>query len=487
MPHTKKLTILHSNDMHGDFLAENVDQKLVGGVSRLSGYLSKVRRQEENVIYAIAGDMFRGSVIDSEFKGISTIEIMNYLSPDVVSLGNHEIDYGITHLLFIEKCATFPIINANLYIRTNHAHLFRSHIVLEVGGMKVLFIGIITDSILDATRSDNLVGSFIDLREAAAEIGAICDTYNSIDIDFTVLLTHIGIEEDKKLAAMLDPVWGVDIIIGGHSHTLLDQPEVINGIPIVQAGTGTDQIGRFDIVVDTDNNKIDSYQWHCLPINETNCPRDIQLEKLLTSYTDVTDKKYNRILTRFKRVLTHPRRNQETELGDLFCDILTECLGVDIMFLGSGSIRTESLGEVVTFGSLCEAFPYDDKVEMLTVTGAQLRHALTFLLREEAFAGTTEFYQLPAAVSLTYDRAQKKITALTFKGRPVQDKDLFTVGFQEYHYTNIDRFFDLDVSQLKTNGPSRTLSTGVIDILSEYLVNHQHLDVKAGRRIIIAE
>ena len=75
MKQTKKITILHSNDLHGDFLAEQVDEKLVGGVSMLSGYIEKVRAEEPNTIYAIAGDMFRGSVIDSEYKGLSTIEI----------------------------------------------------------------------------------------------------------------------------------------------------------------------------------------------------------------------------------------------------------------------------------------------------------------------------------------------------------------------------------------------------------------------------
>ena len=74
--HLKKLTILHSNDLHGDFLAEQVDSELAGGVSMLSGYINKVRNEEKNVIYAIAGDMLRGSIIDSEFKGLSTIEIM---------------------------------------------------------------------------------------------------------------------------------------------------------------------------------------------------------------------------------------------------------------------------------------------------------------------------------------------------------------------------------------------------------------------------
>ena len=107
--------------------------------------------------------------------------------------------------------------------------------------------------------------------------------YNSIDIDFTVLLTHIGFEEDKKLASLLDKSLGVDIIIGGHSHTLLEEPCIVNDILIVQAGTGTNQIGRFDIVVDTDNNCIDSYEWQIVPIDNDHCSVGRRNRTVLTS------------------------------------------------------------------------------------------------------------------------------------------------------------------------------------------------------------
>ena len=138
--HLKKLTILHSNDLHGDFLAEEIDSELVGGVSMLSGYINKVRNEEKNVIYAIAGDMLRGSIIDSEYKGLSTIEIMNLLTPDVATVGNHEVDYGLAHLLFIEKCANFPIINANMYLNVNGTRLFSPYHIIEIDGIKILFI-----------------------------------------------------------------------------------------------------------------------------------------------------------------------------------------------------------------------------------------------------------------------------------------------------------------------------------------------------------
>ncbi|HUW95855.1 MAG TPA: metallophosphoesterase, partial [Anaerolineae bacterium] len=140
---TKRFTVLHSNDMHGDFLAEvqGAEGNLMGGLALLSGYINRVRRDEENVLYVISGDMLQGSIIDSEYRGISTIEIMNYLAPDVVTLGNHEVDYGLPHLLFLEKMANFPIVNANLYIRKYNRRLMRPYVVLNVAGFDIMFIG----------------------------------------------------------------------------------------------------------------------------------------------------------------------------------------------------------------------------------------------------------------------------------------------------------------------------------------------------------
>ena len=170
----KTLTLLHSNDLHGDFLAEKVDEKLTGGVSMLSGYISKTRKEEKNVLYAISGDMFKGSLIDQEYRGISTIEIMNLLAPDVVTLGNHEVDYGLAHLLFLEKCAKFPIINANMFLTNNNTRLFNSHKIIEIDGMKIMFIGILTESVLESTRSDKLISTLVGIKDAAEEVGRIC-------------------------------------------------------------------------------------------------------------------------------------------------------------------------------------------------------------------------------------------------------------------------------------------------------------------------
>ena len=482
----KQLTLLHSNDMHGDFLAEKIDSKLVGGVSLLCGYVNKARAEERNVLYCIAGDMFRGSVIDSEFKGISTIEIMNLLGPDVATIGNHEVDYGVPHLLFLEKCANFPIINANFYIRTNQRRMFESHYIAEIDGMKILFIGVITQDVLAHTRMEEYIGSFVDISEAAEEVGRICNAYNAIDIDFTILLTHIGFEEDKQLAAILDPAWGVDVIIGGHSHTLPEQPAQVNDILIVQAGTGTDQIGRFDIMVDTDRNAVDSYTWSTVPINEETCPRDEEMYNFIMHYKEITDKKYNRIVTRLAQRLTHPSRFQETALGNLTADAVCDSLGVDIAFMGSGSIRSQTLGPVVRYKDYSECFPFDEATYMLHVTGAQLQRMVRRFLREEAFGGAhTEFYQLSHGLHVVWSRSQQQFKEFTFNGEPLLADKIYKVALSKYHFSNLKEFLDITVEEIEANGGFKVVATSYRDVIEEYFTSHQHLYREVEGRLII--
>lgn len=484
----KRLTILHSNDMHGDFLAKEVDDKLLGGVSMLSGYINKVRNEEEHVLYAIAGDMFRGSVIDSEYKGLSTIEIMNMLAPDVVTLGNHEVDYGIGHLLFIEKCARFPIINANLYLTTNHVRLFKSHVILKIGGMRILFIGVLTEEVLAQARQEKLIGSIVDVREAATEVGKICNAYRTENIDLTVLLTHIGFDEDKKLAELLDPRWGVDVIIGGHSHTLLEEPCVVAGIPIVQAATGTGQIGRFDFQVNTETNSIDSYTWALIPIDETHCPRDQDLEDVILRYKEATDEKYCRYVTRFTRAYTNGGRGEESEIGKLFSDILCNNLGLDIMFMASGSLRTNSLGPIVQYQELLQMFPFEDEVFRVTVTGAQLKRMMNHLFREEFFAGERiETYQMSHGMQVICSISEKRVKEVLFEGEPVADDRLFKVGMQGFHFKNMKDFFGVSEDEAVENGPYKVLSTSAMDVLDEYLSRQEIVKCPEDKRWVMEE
>lgn len=412
---------------------------------------------------------------------------MNLLAPDVVTIGNHEADYGLAHMLFIEKCASFPIINANMYIKYVGKRLFNSHYIKEIDGMRVLFIGILTEEVLKNTKSEGLVGTLIDIQDAADEIGKICDAYRTEDIDMTVLLTHIGIEEDKKLAEALDPACGVDIIIGGHSHTLLSEPVIAAGIPIVQAAIGTDQIGRFDIMVDTDKNCIDSYTWQCIPITEENCPRDEALEKVVIKYKDYTDQKYGRIMTRFPRAYTHPKRNMETELGDLLAECMRDQIGADLVLLGSGSIRKPSLGPLVTFGDFMEVFPFAEPATGFRLTGRQLRHIVKYMLREESFIDSehNEWFQFSKGFCCEFDRGNHEIISFKMNGKEVEDDELFTVVMQKYFFDNIGEFLDLPQEEIAKNGRPIEVASKAPNVLEEYFKDHESLKLDGEPRLII--
>lgn len=480
----KKFTILHSNDMHGDFLAEVREGSgtLVGGLSLLSGYINRVRAQEKNVIYAIAGDMLQGSMIDTEFKGLSTMELTNYLAPDVVTLGNHEMDYGLPHLLFLEKMANFPIINANLYIKKYHKRLMNPYLILNVDGFDIMFIGILTEETLKALKRDTSIGTFISIAEAASEVGKICNAYQNEDIDLTVLLTHIGFEEDKKLAALLDPAWGVDMIIGGHSHTYLEQPAVVNDILIAQAAVGTNQIGRFDIVVDDDSNSIVEWKWELVPINSETCERDPALEAFIDSFKDEVDRKYCRILGRTVRTLTHPHREQETEMGNLFCDIFADLYDVDVALVGSGSIRSQEIGPVITLGKLKECFAFDGPLYKVEVSGAQLLGIFAHLLRRDnRIPGQSSFCQVSQAVRAIYDDSRQLLASLEIHGQPVDEARRYSLCLQDYSYLSAEANLGLSQAAL---GPSRVLTTSCQDALEEYFGSHQLLDAQIENRLI---
>lgn len=484
--HTQKFTILHSNDMHGDFLGEISagSGELIGGLALLSGYINKVRGEEENVLYVIAGDMVQGSLIDSEYHGISTMEIMNYLSPDVVTLGNHELDYGLEHLLFLEKLASFPIVNANLYIKKYHKRLMVPHIVIKKAGLEILFIGIITEKVMDSIARDSEIGSFISLEEARAEVGRICDAYKNDDIDLTVLLTHIGFDSDRELARMLDPAWGVDMIIGGHSHTLLESPVRENNILIAQAGTGTDYIGRFDITVDDGTNSIIDCQWELVRISEKTVSADPRLVAFIDSFREVVDRKYNTLLCKFATRLTHPRREEESTLGNLTADILAEGSGCDVMLMGAGAIRSAELGPAVTFGDFKACFPFDDALKRYAVTGAQLMTIFHHIMSPANRDGEGECFEVNAGTKAVFNDRKQALEALEIGGVPVDTCRHYQLGLTGYHADNCTKNIGITAEELTRLGKGRVIATSVNSVLEEYLRAHPNLSRRIEGRLV---
>ena len=255
----------------------------------------------------------------------------------------------------------------------------------------------------------------------------------------------------------------------------------------MQAGTGTSIIGRLDLEVDCDANEIASLKWQCIPINEDTAPKDAIMEELLDSYRTQTDTKYKRVVTRWARKLTHPRREQETEMGNLYADALAWDASFDLMILGSGSIRKTELGPIIEYQDMLENTPFDDALYMLEVTGDQLKRMVQYVLRDEAWEGHTEFYQFSKGFHVKYRKSTRTIEEFTWQGREIAPDDRLKIALQNYHYKNFDEFFHVPLEEVKQNMRPRVVATSVNNIYEEYFSTNDRLDAHVEGRIEIVE
>lgn len=227
------LTIAHVNDAHSKLdpaltkLTMDINDTLkgkavyveLGGYARLVSAIADVRKQNTNVLFVNSGDMFQGSLYFTQFLGAADVDFWNLMKLDAATLGNHEFDKGPTILNsnLLAKAA-FPVVSANVDISAEaeiaNKFLLKPYVVKEFGKAKVGVIGITT------TTSPNISspGKNIVFKDYVASIDKAVADLSAQGVNKIVLLSHIGYDEDKALAASLS---GVDVIVGGHSHTLL--------------------------------------------------------------------------------------------------------------------------------------------------------------------------------------------------------------------------------------------------------------------------
>ena len=183
-----------------------------------------------------------------------------------------------------------------------------------------------------------------------------------------------------------------------------------------------------------------------------------------------TDLKYERVVCRFDKTLHHEARNKQTELGSIISDTFRKAYGLNLMLLASGSIRDPEAGPIVTYKDLCEFFPYNDPCYQIVATGKQLKHMLEYTYRDDALDGKhTEFYQLSNNFEVVYDRSRHEIIVFRYNDRDIQDDQLFTIGLQGWHFTNIEDIFNIPLSEIEKNQTPRKISTGNLDVLDEAL------------------
>lgn len=247
----KSLVILHTNDTHSRIepLPET-DKTFPGrsGVVRRALLIDQIRNENKNVLLFDAGDFLQGTPYFNLFKGEVEIKAMNLMRYDAATLGNHEFDYGLEILENVVKQANFPIVSSNYdFSETKLNNLIKPFVILKKGGIKIGIIGINVQP-RGLIAADNYKGvKFRDPVKTANEMADLLLTKYKCDI--IVCLSHIGYNADLKLA---ESTKGIDLIIGGHSHTYLKKPTVRKNIEnkdvsIYQTNGRGVYVGRVDI------------------------------------------------------------------------------------------------------------------------------------------------------------------------------------------------------------------------------------------------
>lgn len=250
----KKIVILHTNDTHSRIEPLPETDKYTpnrGGVLRRANYIEQVRQENENVILLDAGDYVQGTPYYNLFKGKVETEAMNLMKYDVVTLGNHEFDYGLEGMIELADWAEFPIVASNYdFSNTPLKDRFEPYVILVRDGVRIGVIGVNVDP-LGLIATDNYTDMvFLDPIKTANHYAQVLK--NKEKCDLIIALSHLGYITDKKLAEASEEI---DIIIGGHSHTYMDEPDIVknksnNDVLIFQtAGRGV-FVGRIDIELD---------------------------------------------------------------------------------------------------------------------------------------------------------------------------------------------------------------------------------------------
>ncbi len=373
---TYEFTILHFNDFHGQVEPIQAPAgKPAGGMARLSGEVDRVRAENrksgEPTFLLFAGDLFTGTAFSTLFQGAPEFKALSQMKVTAMTTGNHEWDFGQGVLLSRAAHAGIPIVVANLSAPEPEHVFWKTSLDLDAGGLRVGLIGVTTADTPTTTAPGNTEGyRFGDPLEAIGKVLA----ERVKDWDFVVVLSHCGIDVDRAIAQRYPQV---GLIVGGHDHKVMERPEVVNGVPIVQAGDRGLYLGEVKVRVQKGHPA--SVTGRLLPITSAT-PEDPAVVALLKDSLDKENTALSEVVGKLPVALTGDRnvlRSQEAVIGDLLTDAMREATKADIALLNSGTIRAGLPAGPVTGRDLLACLPFFDSVCTVRLTGAQVQSLLS--------------------------------------------------------------------------------------------------------------
>ncbi len=441
------LTILHWNDFHSQNLPFQVKAKskttnndttyFVGGSATLASYLKKYGKGTSGTLALNAGDDFQGSPVSTVTKGKSQIDLMNLLNPDVMTLGNHEFDY--TNISLHEKIskAVFPIVSANLLYEESNKPFAGTYVMKQIGKVKIAVVGLMTSDLPTLSLPENTKG--LKVESPAETINRLVPQLKKEGADLIVALTHLGVDDDSLLALHAPDI---DIIVGGHSHTALFKPKIINGVIIVQAGTRGRWLGKLDLSIDIQKDTIVASTEELIECRSADVKEDSTVKSKVLELEQLADKSLNEVIGELNGDW-YRTYGGESPVGNWIADAMRAYAKSDIAFQNSGGIRKDILRGKITTRDIWEISPFGNTLIVFTVDGITLRSML-----QHQLSIVDDFCQVSG---LTYDFSVKDgkriLKSALISGKQIEETKKYSIVTNNYIVAQSKKYFGITLSE----------------------------------------
>ena len=431
-----EFVILFTNDFHSQIEPLSKDETYNadrGGAKRIKALVDSVRAAEPVVLLADAGDLVQGTYYFSLLNGVVEMMILNELSYDVRTIGNHEFDKKMVGLGEMFAMSSVPVVATNYdFSNTALASHVKKSVILDAGTLKVGFVGLNVrlENLVDPTACEG-----VGWQNACLVADIEAEKLRDEGADMVIALSHLGYEKDSDLyyydRGFVKKCRHIDMVIGGHSHTFLNYADYVNDldgdpVPIVQTGSKGICLGYAKIRLD-DNGK-PSFTYKLIPVkNHLDNKLDPVFSSRIDEYTEAVGDKMNEVLGYCPRAI-RKSGDLQSPLGNLTADgliwIAKEQFGIDadVSIYNTGGMRAEFSQGDMTLGDVYAVYPFDNLIAAVTVKGRDLR---------ELFDAAATGLPINSSVRLVLD-SNRNVSSVTINGEPLDDNKTYTVATTDY-------------------------------------------------------
>ena len=460
------ITIAHTNDTHSRVFEGSYDGM---GFAKLATEVENLKSENPNFLLLDAGDALHGQTISTLVNGESIIDVFNTMGYDAMTAGNHDFNYGQDRLVELAGMANFPILSSNV-VKEDGSLLLENYTIKDIAGIKVGIFGLTTPETTYKTHPDNVKGlTFKDPVETAKEV--VSELNDQVDV--IICLAHIGLDEESEITSDLiaEAVPEIDVIIDGHSHTVLPEGMTVNGVLIAQAGEYDKNLGI--ITLKLTDKKITSKTASLFTKEESaDLAENETILKKLNEITAEQEKITSVVIGKTDFVLEGERQNVragETNLGNLITNAMLKTTGADIAITNGGGIRSSVDVGDITKGEIITVLPFGNYIITKDIKGSDIKAAIEH--------GISDYPELKGAfphvagLSFTFDPSKEtgsKVVSIYANGKALDLGKIYTVATNDFMAAGGDDYTMFKDYPIKGEYPG--LDEAVISYIQKYSV-----------------